>query len=391
VTARILYVNHTAQVSGGERSLLELLAALDGRAEPIVAAPAGDLADAVRALGVPLREIPGTAGSLKLHPVHTPQTLAELARAGRAVRGIAKRERIDVVHANSIRAGLIASGVARTGGPPALVHVRDVLPDGTVTRLTRRAIAVGASAVVGNSEYTLSHFRPVHGPVRLAVAHSPIDLDRLGAAAALDRTAARRRLDLAAEAPVLGVVAQLTPWKGQDDAVRILAALRSHPDAQLLLVGSAKFVARATRHDNPAFVRGLNQLARDLGVADRIHLLGERDDVPEVLRAIDLLLMPSWEEPFGRAVVEALAVGVPVAATSAGGPAEILHDGVEGLLLPPRCPDAWADAIEPLLADPERLAAMRRAGLERARAFGRDAHAERMVALYEVMLSSPTR
>jgi glycosyltransferase involved in cell wall biosynthesis len=265
-----------------------------------------------------------------------------------------------------------------------------VLPEGFLTRVTRRAIGITAAGAVGNSDYTLRRFTPLHGPVRLAVAYSPVDLRRLDDAAALDPAVARRRLGLTPDDdPVLGVVAQLTPWKGQDDAIRILAALRAaHPGVTLLLVGSAKFVARATRHDNPAFVRDLERLAAELGVTDRVRMLGERADVPEVLRALDLLLVPSWEEPFGRAVVEGLGVGVPVAATSSGGPVEILHEGIEGLLLPPREPAVWAAALEGLLADPARLAAMGEAGRLRARDFGREAHAERMVALYRDVLSS---
>jgi glycosyltransferase involved in cell wall biosynthesis len=390
VTPRVLFVSHTAQISGGERSLLELLAGLRGRVEAIVATPEGELADAVRALGVPARAIPGTAGSLKLHPVHTPRTGAELIRAAAAVRRLGREERADLAHANSIRAGLVAGAAARAGGAPAVVHIRDVLPPGPVTRATRAAIAGTAAAIVANSEYALRHFvtgRP--GPMT-GVAHSPVDLERLEAAAGLGRDDARTRLGLPpGDGPVLGVVAQLTPWKAQDDAVRIAAGLRAaHPGVRLVLVGSAKFVARATRHDNQAFVRGLEALIDDLGMGDRVHFLGERADVPEVLRALDLLLLPSWEEPFGRAVVEGLASGVPVAATAMGGPPEIIRDGVEGLLLPPREPEAWITALAALLGQPERLAAMARAGRERARAFGRDAHAERMLAIYGDVLSS---
>jgi glycosyltransferase involved in cell wall biosynthesis len=390
LTPRVLYVSHTAQISGGERSLLELLAALDGRVEASVATPAGDLADAVRAIGLPVHRIPGTTGSLKLHPVRTPRTVAELARATAAVARLIRRQRIDLVHANSIRAGLVTGAAGRMAGTPAIVHVRDVLPDGAVTRLTRAAIGRTAAAIVGNSEYTLRRFAPAGSSARLAVAHSPVDTERLGRAAALAPAAARTQLGLAqGNGPVVGVVAQLTPWKAQDDAVRIAAGLRAaHPGVQLLLVGSAKFVAQATRHDNRAFVASLHGLVAELDMRDRVHFLGERSDVPEVLRALDLLLLPSWEEPFGRAVVEALGAGVPVAATSAGGPPEIVRNGVDGLLLPPRAVAEWVAAIAPLLGDRERLAAMGRAGRERAAAFGREAHADGLLRLYDDVLSS---
>jgi L-malate glycosyltransferase len=385
---RVLYVSHTAEISGGERSLLDLLGALNGRVKAAAATPAGPLSAALRTRGIPVCAIPGTAGSLKLHPLHTPRTAGELARAAWSVRRIARRERIDLVHANSIRAGIVAATAARTAAPPAVVHVRDVLPDGRLARASRMVVGRGASAIVGNSAYTLERFADPSNDALLAVAHSPVDLDRLRTAANLDRRQARAALGIPAyAAPVLGVVAQLTPWKAQDDAIRIVAGLRdAYPGVRLLLVGSAKFVSRSTRHDNRSFMRRLEALVEELDLDDRVLFLGERGDVPEVLRALDMLLVPSWEEPFGRAVVEALAVGVPVAATSAGGPREVLRDGVEGLLLPPHQPDAWVSALLRLFADPARLAEMRRQGPARVSRFDRSAHADRILSIYERVL-----
>jgi L-malate glycosyltransferase len=386
---RVLYVSHTAQVSGGERSLIELLGGLGGRVRGAVATPEGELSATLRALGVPVRTIPGTAGSLRPHPLHTPRMVAELAGAAWSVRRIAGREGIELLHANSIRAGIVAAAAARMGAPAAVVHVRDVLPGGPLTRLTHSVIASGAAAIVGNSAHTLARFGHPRTDAVLAVAHSPVDVDRMRAAAELDRRRARATLGIPIDAgPVLGVVAQLTPWKAQDDAIRIVAGLRgAHPGVRLLLAGSAKFVSGSTRHDNRAFARGLETLVDALELGDRVMLLGERGDVPELLRALDMLLVPSWEEPFGRTVVEALAVGVPVAATSVGGPREVLRDGLEGLLLPPRRPDAWVSALSPLLSDPIRLAAMGRRGRARAIAFDRGAHADRILAVYEDVLA----
>jgi glycosyltransferase involved in cell wall biosynthesis len=387
---RVLYVNHTAHVSGGERSLLDLLGALGTSVLAAVATPRGELSSTLRALGVPVRTIPGTAGSLKPHLVHTPRAVGELTRAALSVRRIAHRDRADLVHANSIRAGIVATAAARIGAPPAIVHVRDVLPEGPLTRLTRAAIGSGASAIVGNSGHTLERFADKRTGAVLAVAHSPVDLNPLRTAAELDPGQARIALGIPAKGgPVLGVAAQLTPWKAQDDAVRIVAGLRAaHPDVRLVLAGSAKFVGGSTRHDNAGFVRRLWTLVEELDLCDRVLLLGERTDVPEVLRALDMLLVPSWEEPFGRSVVEGLAVGIPVAATSVGGPREVLRDGVEGLLLPPRRPDEWVAALSPLLSDRDRLARMARAGRVRASAFDSRAHARRVLSVYRDVLDA---
>ncbi len=386
----VLYVSHTAHVSGGERSLIELLGALDGGVQATVAAPEGELAATLRTIGVPVRAIPGTAGSLRPHPLHTPRTVAELAYAAWSVRRIARCERVDLVHANSIRAGIVAVAAARLGAPPAVVHVRDVLPDGPLTRLTQTTIARGASAIIGNSAHTLERFAAPRTNAVLAVAHSPVDVNRLRAAAEMDQRRARTAFGIPADAaPILGVVAQLTPWKAQDDAIRIVAGLRdAQPGVRLLLAGSAKFVSSSTRHDNHAFVERIRALVDDLDLGDQVLFLGERSDVPELLRALDMLLVPSWEEPFGRSVVEGLAVGVPVAATSIGGPREVLRDGVDGVLLPPRRPHEWVAALSPLVGDRQRLTEMGRQGLARASAFDSRAHAKRVLSIYQEVLAA---
>jgi len=96
-------------------------------------------------------------------------------------------------------------------------------------------------------------------------------------------------------------------------------------------------------------------------VDDAVIFSGEIDDIPALIAALDLVLVPSWEEPFGRVVIEAMAMGTPVLATDVGGPVDIVSDGVDGLLLPPRRADLWAACVTQLLEHPERMATMGRA------------------------------
>lgn len=380
---RALYVNHTSRVSGGELSLLALLGALPDSVEPVLACPPGELAERAEAIGVEVVPIRGTDGSLRLHPLRTPRALLEMGHAALQVRSAAARTGADLVHANSIRAGLIATAAA---GRPAVVHVRDCLPGGALSRLSLRAVA-RADALIANSDHTRSTLGP--GRSAATVVHNAVDLSRF-AGVRLGREEARARLGLPAAGPVLAVVAQITPWKGQDDAIRIAAGLSGvHPGLQLLLVGSAKFDSAATRYDNDAYLAALRRQVAEQDLGDSVRFLGERQDVAEVLRAVDLLLVPSWEEPFGRAVIEAMAVGVPVAATDVGGPPEILAGEECGLLLPPRSPRVWTETIATLLSDPAQLTAMGTRGREAAvRRFGVDRHAEQIVAIYESTLTA---
>jgi len=380
---KVLYANHTAEVSGAERSLLDLLAALPSTVAPRVASPPGRLAAAVEDLGIPTTTITATTGSLRLHPLHTPRALAELSAAAWQLRRAARRHRSELLHANSIRAGIVL-GLARPSAA-SIVHIRDCLPVGALTTATMRLIAATATTVVANSEYTARSVRAAAPGARLEVVHNPVDLERWDPAR-IDRARARAGLGMAGErAMLIGVVAQLSPWKGQDTAIEALKLLREQGiDAHLLLIGSAKFVARATRFDNEAYVAGLRRLVADAGLQDYVTWMGEREDVPELVRALDVLLLPSWEEPFGRALIEAMAMNVPVVATNVGGPPEIIEDGREGYLVEPREPGAWARAIRRLAEEPGRGREMGRAGRRRVQeAFSVEHHVSSMLDVYE--------
>jgi glycosyltransferase involved in cell wall biosynthesis len=381
---RVLYVNHTAAVSGAERSLLALLAALPASVEPLVASPRGRLSDAVERLGVATTEITETAGSLRVHPLHTPRALAEMSFAALQIGRVARRHRAEIVHANSIRAGLELA-LARVGPAAKIVHVRDCLPPGALTTATMRLIATTATTVLANSDYTAGTVRSAAASARLEVMHPAIDIAEFDPAR-IDRADARAKLGVAGTRRVLlGVVAQLSPWKGQDTAIEALRLLRAQEvDAHLLLIGSAKFVANATRFDNEQYVAGLHRLIAEAGLGDRVSFLGERDDVPQLVRALDVLLLPSHEEPFGRALLEAMALEVPVLATNVGGPAELVREGRDGYLLPPREPEAWADGVRRIVEGPEQGHALGAAGRERvAEAFSAEDHAAAMLAVYE--------
>jgi len=376
---KVLYADHTTLVSGAQRSLLELLRGLPDDVEPVLASPPGALQQLAQDAG--LRHVPirATAGSLRLHPVHTAKGVAELGVIARQLRGLARSEGADVMHANTLQVGLAAGLTRWTGGPPLVVHIRDCLPDARSGRLVRRWIGATADELISISRYTADCFGP---PAGLVIANA-VDLDRFDPTG-VDGSAIRRELGLDPQTPVLTVIAQITPWKGQRDAIEALASVRSeHPDAQLLIVGETKFTFAATRYDNVAYLAELRDrvAAHDLG--DAVHFLGEREDVPGVLAATDVLLAPSWEEPLGRTIIEGLAMAVPVIATNVGGPNEILDDGSDGILLPPKEPERWAAAASALLFDSDRRRAMGERGRAKAlQRYRREEHSARVCEVY---------
>jgi glycosyltransferase involved in cell wall biosynthesis len=327
--------------------------------------------------------------SLRLHPLHTTAGLIRMASGAVDVSLRVRRcPRIDLVHANSVRAGLLAAVALPGARVPLVVHVRDCLPNTVVARLSSRLIRARAATIVANSRYTAQRLT-TGGRARICWVHNPVDLSRFDAHG-LGREQARDRLGIDASADVLAVVGQISPWKGQDDAIRILAGLRSqHPRAHLLIVGEPRFVGRTTRYDNRAYDCSLRALVAELELSTSVNFMGHRDDVATVMRAADIVLLPSWEEPFGRSVIEAMAMETPVAATSIGGPAEIISHGVDGLLLPPRDPNAWVPPIGRLLSDRAALRDMGRRSRERVEStFRLEQHVAAMLEVYREVASA---
>jgi L-malate glycosyltransferase len=353
---------------------------------PLVACPAGELADELRGRDVDVHLIPAIEASFRLHPLQTPRGIAQILRSALAVRRAARRHQADIVHANSIRAGLAAAIACAGGGPPVIVHVRDCLPDSRAGNITRRVIAHGAASVLANSRYTAANFARNGAPANVQVAYSPVDLERFDPDR-IDPAQARAELGLGPE-PVFAVIGQITPWKGQVTAIEALALLRRGvPLAKLLIAGGVKFSGAGTRYDNPAYLRSLRRMVYELGLGDDVVFMGERRDVAEILRAVDVLLVPSWEEPFGRTMVEAMAMRTPVIATNVGGPPEVIEHGQNGRLVAPQAPKAWARAMEDLIADRELLGQMGESAHRTAMRFDRNAHVERVLAVYREVLA----
>lgn len=184
-----------------------------------------------------------------------------------------------------------------------------------------------------------------------------------------ERAAAALRARLAAEGEFLLVhVSNFRPAKNAPAVVQIVAEVARHLPVRLLLIGHGPDVDRCAH------------LARVLGVADRVHFLGEQADVARLLAVADLFLLPSRNEAFGLAALEAMACGVPVIATQIGGLPEVVEHGRTGYLFHPDDVEGMVQAVLDLLSDPVRLESFSSAAADAART--RFA-AEAIVPLYE--------
>ncbi|MBI4575100.1 MAG: glycosyltransferase family 4 protein, partial [Planctomycetes bacterium] len=339
----VLYLVSAPFVGGGENSLLAVLAHLSRRWEPVVAVPSeGEMARRVREAGVDVRVL--RVRSPNLHRWWNP--MATLRR----VAALAAEVDASLIHVNSlpyVYAGVHAGGRTRT---PVLCHVRDLVEPAWIASVRRKAVREGVRLWLAITDHCARPFREAALPVE--VLHNGVDLEALGGS---DGAALRREWGLEGR-QVVGVLGYVIPRKGHEVFVEAGMALAERvPEARFLVVGDDPFPARG-------FLEGLRARVLQVGLAERFIFTGFRRDVGAVLRAMDVLAMPSWEEPFGRVLIEAMAAGTPVVATRAGGVPEAVTDGVDALLVPPREPRALAEALERLLGDPALRGRLAEAG-----------------------------
>jgi glycosyltransferase involved in cell wall biosynthesis len=364
VTApRTLFVTHSGVLGGAERSLLDLAGGWPGERKLLVLAD-GPVAAAARALGIDVEVEPlGALGAVKRESSAPGLgALADVARLSGKLAAAAKP--FEVIHANSQKAFVVAAAAGLLARRPVVWHLRDIL---TTAHFSARNIKAAvflanarAAAVICNSAATAAAFVDAGGrPELVHVVHNGLDAARFDAVTAEQAAALRAALG-ADDAQVLAVCARLAPWKGQHVA---LAALQALPQAHAWIIGAALF-------GEDAYAHGLRGHAAALGVADRVRFLGEREDVPALLRAADVVVHTAVDaEPFGRVVVEGMLARRPVIASDAGGVREILTQRETGWLVTPGDPAALADAALQVRAmhpaDRDAMVARARAEAER--------------------------
>ncbi len=287
----------------------------------------------------------------------------ELAKGLRRSWGVRPPE---VVHAHFWMSGLAALDAGRRLGLPVAqtFHalgvvkrrhqgIKDTSPPERVA--AERAIVRQADAIVATCSDEVFELARLGAELgRTVVVPCGVDLELFAPEGqAAPHTPGRHRLL---------VVSRLVERKSIGDAVTALAHL---PDAELLVAGGPE----ASRLDEDAEARRLAALAEELGVADRLRLLGRvpRAELPALYRSADVVVSVPWYEPFGMVPLEAMACGVPVVAAAVGGLVDTVVDGATGLHVPAHQPDRLAEAVAVLLDDPDRRAALGRAGALRAR------------------------
>ncbi|KNY11914.1 glycosyl transferase [Achromobacter piechaudii] len=261
-----------------------------------------------------------------------------------AVRRILREGRFDVLNTHSRRDTVIAAMGARLAGTPLIVRTRHLSNKvgsmWSYTWLPHRVTTVSDHV----REYLIERGVPAD---RIATVYSPIVLP-----APVEHSTLRDELGLADDDVVVGCVAVMRATKGHKDLIDAMTPLmQTRPKLHLVFVGGG----------SPVFEQTQEYVAQ-LGLEQRIHLMGMRRDVPNLLAGFDVFALATQQEASGTVFVEAQASGLPVVGTDVGGVSEMFRDGETGILVPPKNPQALVDALQRLIDDPALRRQMGAAG-----------------------------
>jgi len=292
-----------------------------------------------------------------------------------------KRERIALVHLNNSvghnHHWMLAAWLAAV---PCVTHERGIIPD--LNFLSRKLASRLRSIVCISSSVQQNLFRQGIGKRNSVMIFNGIDPDKVRPVR--EPQTVREELGIVPERLVVGIVGNIAEWKGQATVIEAMAKLRERfPEIVCLLVGDNSPLDRD-------FADRLRARIRHLGLESHVIFTGYQRCVPDYVNIMSVVIHASIEpEPFGRVIVEAMALGKPVVGARAGGVTEIMVDGETGLLFTPGDAEGLAESIGKLLDEPELARQMGIAGRSRVKdEFHIDRNVERTMAVYKSILGS---
>ncbi|MBI4485114.1 MAG: glycosyltransferase [Acidobacteria bacterium] len=371
---RLLNVVPTLMCGGTENQFMALTRSVDpSRIVPEFACLRrwGGFVSEIDDRGIPLREY-GISTFLSLHAV------GQQAKLARHIR----QRRFDIVHSYNFYGNVFAIPPARLAGAPVVIaSIRDrgayLTP---LQQRVQRQVCRFADCILVNADAVKDWLVDQgYDPKTIAVIRNGVELHRFKQPPDVERL--RRELGVPAGARLVAVVSRLNRLKGVEHFLEAAADVgQRFPDARFLVVGE-------TNPSDRPYMKVLTDLVERLHIGDRVVFTGLRADVPELLAAATISVMPSLNEALSNVLLESMAAGAPVVATRVGGTPEAIEDGVNGLLVPPGDSGALARAIDRLLADPGLAARYGQAGRERiAQRFSMDRMVNATEQLYRSLL-----
>jgi glycosyltransferase involved in cell wall biosynthesis len=402
---RVVYLSPSAQLGGAEISLLDMVASLRAAAPEwhlhLVVAEDGPLAQRAAECGVKATVLPlapalarlgdaasgGPAGKEQGRAAllckllrASPATYAYARRLRRTIRGL----NADVIHSNGLKMHALAAW-AKPRRVPLVWHVHDYLSARPVMGRLLGRLAGRCAAALANSASVAEDVRALCGPgLKVRTVYNGIDVENFSPAGPrVDLDALAGLPPAAPETVRVGMLATLARWKGHQTFLRALASLPPDLPVRGYVVGGALYRTDGSQHS----LGELKEMAKGLGISDRVGFTGFLDRPADAVRALDVVVHASTRpEPFGLVIAEGMACGRAVIVSGAGGASELIEADVNALSHTPGDADGLAGGIIRLASDRNlraRLGAAGRATAERR--FDRARLAAELIPIYQAL------
>ncbi len=366
---RVVYMAHTFMVGGAEEMVLNLVRHLPDRFDPIVCCigEPGPIGEEIRKTAVPFHVFHLNPG------LRRPWHVLAIARRLRELQP-------DIVHTFLLTASLYGRMGAIVAGVPIIIgtEVNIYEHKKPLHALAERLLLRETDRVVVSAESVRAFYmRQVHAdPAKLDVIYNAVDWSQLQTTASRDEIR-RTAGGVPAGAPLAGIIARLTEQKAHRYLFEAMAATPDLAALHLLVVGDGELRA------------DLRDRVNRLGLSDRVHFLGARRDLGDLLNAIDIFVMPSLWEGLPLSMVLAMGAGLPVVASRVAGIPEVVQDGVTGMLVPPADVPALGAALSRLVADRALRHTMGAAACAFVRPrFGVDGYVAAVTGLYDQLVTA---
>ena len=296
---------------------------------------------------------------------------------------IVRKENIDLIHSNSISIipGAIVSIITHV---PHIWHIREIIVEPKILwRITSCLVSLFSTLVIVNSNNTGKHLSKGFkiNPDKIITVYNGIDLNEFDTKSVDGRI--RDEWKIGRNNILIGMIGRVSSWKGQDyflDVARYIHELRE--DVRFVIVGGPI-------HGGESYYKSIQRLVAKYNLQDVVLMPGFRKDVPMILGSLNIFVHPSTRpEPFGRVIIEAMAMELPVVATAHGGCREIILDGITGVLTPPGNPLKMAEEILSLIENNDIARTMGENGRKRVeQLFSNDRYVSSVVDVYNRVLS----
>lgn len=390
----ILYAHPSDELYGADRVILYLVERLDPAVwRPIFVLPSdlayeGELSALLKKKGIPVLHM---NLAILRRKYFTPLGLLGMAwrllHSTLVLRALIRKESVTMVHSTTT-AVLSGAFAARLAAKPHIWHVHEILVkprflwktlSWLIPRMSDRVVAVSGPTrghLCMGDRLNESRCMVLHN----GIEYTPFRGEALGARL-------REEWRGSAGAPLVGMIGRISTWKGQDHFLTAARKLsETHPSARFVIVGG-------TIPGQEDLLERVKGMIREFGLEARVILSDFRKDIPEVLGALDVFVLPSTlPDPFPTVILEAMAAGKPVVANAHGGSTEMVVDGETGFLVPPTSPDVMAEKIGWLLDHPELAESMGKAGQARqAGEFSIQAYVRKWSEVYSALAKNPSQ